>query len=149
MKTRLIKDNIKLISSKLLYIYPPENIFLRETMVMFTPSVHAALAHSPDLIEQNENRGLQNYNESGLEANHKYLRIFRQNYSRKMSQYQNLEDCFKKLWVKSDPVLFDKTHYLYCKCCESREHTVKSCPKLHEQFTCATEFESLLNMVTN
>ena len=71
--------------------------------VKVTPTVHTVLAHSPQLIRENECKGLGNFNESGLESNHKYPRQFRANFSRKCSQFSNLSDCFRRLCFKRNP----------------------------------------------
>ena len=51
----------------------------------------------------NNNKGLGEYSESGLEHNNKFLRFFRQSLARKTSQETNLQDCIERLWLKSDP----------------------------------------------
>ena len=61
------------------------------------------LAHSWEIIEINNNTGLGDYSETGLEHNNKFLRFFRQFLARKTSQETNLQDCIDRLWLKSDP----------------------------------------------
>ena len=41
--------------------------------INISPSVHIVLAHSAELIEENNNTGLLNFTECGLEANNKFL----------------------------------------------------------------------------
>ena len=62
-----------------------------------SPSSHNVLANSAELIKQNENRGLLNFTECGIEANNKFLTQYRINYSRKTSQYDNLSHCINSL----------------------------------------------------
>jgi hypothetical protein len=45
--------------------------------VQIRPYVHKLLAHSWELIENNEGRGLRNLDESSLEGNNKVLRSVR------------------------------------------------------------------------
>ena len=70
-----------------------------------TPTVHALLCHSNELIEGNEGFGLQDYSESGLEANNKFMRFYRQFLARKTNQMDNLTDVFTRMWLKSDPFI--------------------------------------------
>lgn len=70
--------------------------------VFLTPTVHALLEHTGELIEANSCRGLGAYTESGLECSNKFLRLTRIALSRKTSQIDNLTDCINRLWVKSD-----------------------------------------------
>ena len=53
--------------------------------ISITPSVHKLLAHSWELIQNNENHGLSSLDESGLEGCNKILRSIRTNLSRKVS----------------------------------------------------------------
>ena len=65
--------------------------------IEITPSAHIVLAHSAELIEENDSIGLLNFTESDIEANNKYLRQYRINYARKASQYDNISDCINRL----------------------------------------------------
>ena len=49
------------------------------------PTLHKLLAHSWELIEMNDGRGLKCFDESGLEANNKILRSIRLKLARKTS----------------------------------------------------------------
>ena len=40
--------------------------------IRFTPTAHTVLAHSAELIEQNNGRGLLNYTEKGFQANNNF-----------------------------------------------------------------------------
>ena len=70
--------------------------------ISLTPTVHGLLEHAADLIDANGGQGLGSSTESSLEANNKILRLVRINLSRKCSQYDNLSDCFQRLWIRSD-----------------------------------------------
>ena len=130
--------------------------FCRETMLLvksvswikFTPTAHSVLAHSPELVEQNHGFGLLNYTESGLEANNKYLRQYRLNYSRKTSQHDNLKDCFYRLWDKSDSIVVKTLQRLHCTCCQEEGHTVKSCPTFKKNIAgCPTQWQALFDLL--
>ena len=51
------------------------------------------LAHSWELKEINDNYGLGEYSETGLENKNNFLRYFRQDLARKTTQESNLADC--------------------------------------------------------
>ena len=70
--------------------------------IFFTPTVHAVLDHSADLIDENNCTGLGAYTESSLECNNKMLRLIRNALSRKTSQVDNLSDCINRMWIRSD-----------------------------------------------
>ena len=70
-----------------------------------SPTLHAFLSHSHELIDANNNYGLGKYSEQGLENNHKFLRFFKKTLSRKCSQEENLSDYFSRLWLQSDPIM--------------------------------------------
>ena len=70
-----------------------------------SPTLHMLLAHSWEVIENNNNCGVGEYSETGLEHNNKFLRFFRQCLARKTSQVTNLQDCLDRLWLKSDPCI--------------------------------------------
>ena len=116
--------------------------------IRFTPTAHTVLAHSAELIEQNNGRGLLNYTESGLEANNKFLRQYRMNFSRKTSQYENLTDCLNRLWDKSDYDVNNTLDRLNCTYCKEVGHTARSCLQLNEKISsCSSEWETLLYMI--
>ena len=71
--------------------------------ISITPAVHKLLAHSWELMQYNDNRGLGSLDESGLEGCNKILRSIRINMSRKVSQILNLVDTINRMWVSSDP----------------------------------------------
>ena len=68
--------------------------------ISITPTVHSLLAHGWELISFNDDKGLGEFTESGLE-NNKFLRFNRQNLSRKVNQSTNLEDCLTRMWLHS------------------------------------------------
>ena len=89
------------------------------TWIIITPTVHKLLGHSWELIELNDDNGLKNWDESGLEANNKILRTIRQKLARKTSQSDNLNDVIRRLWLGSDPKaknirLRAQTYYKHC-----------------------------------
>lgn len=117
---------------------------------MFTPTVHALLAHSSELITANGKCGLANFSEQGLEANNKFLRIIRLYFSRKKTnQLDNLTDCMKKMWVKSDPKIVKTNERLLFSHCTENGHTIRSCPVLAKLFYGPhNSFETLYKSLT-
>lgn len=65
--------------------------------------MHKVLAHSCEFIEVNDGHGFNIWNKGELEANNKRLRMYRQKLPGKTGHMANLEDCFKRLWLGSDP----------------------------------------------
>ena len=93
--------------------------------------------------------GLLNFTECGLEANNKFLRQYRMNYSRKTNQFDNLSDCLNRLWDKSDPTVMKTCERLHCAHCNVQAHTVRSCLELKMTLSgCSTEFEDLMLLLT-
>lgn len=118
--------------------------------IELTPSSHNVLGHSAELIEENGNRGLHNFTESGLEANNKFLRQYRINKARKTNQYDNLSDCINRLWDKSDPIVMKNMERLSCKHCKKAGHTIRSCDELKAvMYGCNSEYEYLLSILTD
>lgn len=74
-------------------------------VVHLAPSVHKLLGHAWELIECNDGYGLGILSEGGIEASNKLLRRFRVQLSRKTSQFANLTDCCRRLWINGDPVM--------------------------------------------
>ena len=99
--------------------------------VKITPSLHKVFAHSWELIELNDDRGLKNLDESGLEGNNKILRNIRMNLSRKTSQQDNLTDCIRRLCVSSDPILnqIRADTKPFCAHCSTKGHSTRYCMK--------------------
>ena len=106
-----------------------------------SPTVHSLLAHSHELIENNECFGLGDFSESGVENCNKYLRFYRCNLARKNNQDNNLEDCLTRLWVRSDPVVRRSCPAVICTRCNCYGHHTVSCPMkvLPETSSCITE----------
>ena len=106
----------------ILTTYPPPK-------VKISPSVHKLLGHTWDLIALNDNHGLGTVSEGGIKACNKLLRRYRTRLSRKRSQHENLQDCAKRLWVSSDPVLEDKRLKALpvCSKCAVRGHIGRYC----------------------
>lgn len=94
--------------------------------IVIPPTVHVLLAHSPQLIKDNDCKGLHIFTEQSLEASHKFLRQFRQNYAPKISHFANISDCLKRLWQKSDPILLLATERKNCTHCNENGHTICS-----------------------
>ena len=73
-----------------------------EGWIFFTPTVHAVLDHSANLIDANNCTGLGAYTKSSLECSNKMLRLIRIALSQKTSQVDNLSDCINRMWIRSD-----------------------------------------------
>lgn len=67
-------------------------------------SVHKILIHGADIIEHAV-LPIGQLGEDAQEANHKLLRSYRENHSRKISRVANNEDVFKYLLLASDPIV--------------------------------------------
>ena len=118
--------------------------------IHISPSAHIVLGHSAELIDGNNQTGLLNFTECGIEANNKFLRQYRLNYSRKTSQFDNLSDCLNRLWDKSDPMVMKTCERLHCVHCNGQGHNVRSCLELKKVLTgCSTEFEYWVSLLTD
>ena len=98
--------------------------------ISVTPTVHKILAHSWELIQNNDSRGLSNLDESGMEGCNKIVRSIRKAHSRKISQDANLIDTFRRLWVGSDPKI-NQIRLMSrpaCTSCHQIGHSTRSCP---------------------
>ena len=107
----------------LLYLrsFPSPRNTEKQTWISITPSLHKHLGHSWELIELNADCGLKNFDETGLEANNKILRLIRLKLARKTSQTANLHDVINRLWLGSDPKVNNiclKTEPYRKNCCE-------------------------------
>ena len=71
--------------------------------IYLTPTLHGLFHHTWELIQGNENFGLQEYSESAIESNMIFMRFYREFLARKLNQHSNLSDCFTRMWLKSDP----------------------------------------------
>ena len=69
--------------------------------VSIKPTLHKLLAHSADVIKNNQSRGLKEILEEGLETTHKRLQENRINGARKHNQKHNLIDLIGKGWIGS------------------------------------------------
>ena len=101
--------------------------------VQFSPTVHSVLAHAPQVIRENGNRGLLAFSEEGSEANHKSIRRLRERAARKMSLDRNLWDVLKKLWISSDLTFRKFKRVLVCSHCHATGHSVRGCPLKKEK----------------
>ena len=114
--------------------------------VSVPPTLHKLLAHSWELIEMNECRGLKCFDESGLEANNKILRSIRLKLARKNSQTNNLTDTINRLWIGSDPIINNirLQNRPYCKHCEEYGHSTRYCKVAHPVFGPSNSDDALL-----
>ena len=89
--------------------------------ISITKTLHKVLAHSWQLIENND----------GFSCN-KTLRNIHRTLSRKTSQQDNLTDCLRRMWLISDPIVDMKRCHLRpkCKTCFEYGHFKKSCPTI-------------------
>ena len=111
---------------------PPKKKNLQPVDLMWIsvpPTLHKLLAHSWELIELNDCRGLKCFDESGLEANNKILRSLRLKLARKTSQADNLDDVINRLWLGSDPKIncIRLQTQSYCKYCKEYGHFTRYC----------------------
>lgn len=96
--------------------------------VQFSPTVHEFLAHSAQIIRDNNGRGLLAFSEEGSEATHKLIKNLREKGARKMSLNRNLWDVMKKLWIGTDLSFRRFKRTLTCSHCHVSGHSVRSCP---------------------
>ena len=109
-----------------------------------SPTLHAFLSHSPELIDANDNHGLGDFSEQGLENNNKFLRFFRKTLSRKCSQEDNLSDCFSRLWLQSDPLIrVSGRKTKSCRYCKQNSHFTVSCPEKKTLIQCLVQIHGL------
>ena len=73
--------------------------------VLISPSLHRVLAHSAELIEMNDLRGLGSQSEEGLEALNKSIRFLKSHGARKTSISDNMKDTLLHMWRNSSPLL--------------------------------------------
>ena len=75
--------------------------------IVVSPSVHRILAHSWEVMLQNDCYGLGSQSEEGLEALNKFIRRMRSSGARKDSSLHNFTDTFNHLWDRSRPVIVE------------------------------------------
>ena len=68
-------------------------------------SLHRALAHSWQRIEENGKKGLGNESEEVLESCNKLIRYYKKHGSRKMKVEHEFCDIFNHIWIASSPLL--------------------------------------------
>ena len=68
-------------------------------------SLHRALAHSWQRIEENGGMGLGNESEEVLESCNKLVRYYKKHGSRKMTVEDEFCDIFNHIWIASSPLL--------------------------------------------
>lgn len=101
-KRKVNVDNLKKLTTdvymKLVTTFP---------WVVLSPSVHRILAHSWEVISMNNNYGLGDLSEEGLEALNKFIRQIREGGARKDTTANNFEDTYNHLWDRSRPTLVE------------------------------------------
>ena len=95
--------------------------------VRFPPTIHEFYAHLPQIIEENEGRGLKALSEENLEALHKVVRRIRERKARTVNVEMNLIDILTRLTVRSDPVVQFFEPEVICKICRERGHSQITC----------------------
>ena len=68
-------------------------------------TMHAMFAHSADIIEANDCKGLAQLGEGRLECFHKLMKRFRDRLSRKTNLPDNIIDIFSRLYLYSAPMI--------------------------------------------
>ena len=96
--------------------------------IQIRPTVHSLLAHSWELIKENDAKGLGEYTEGPLENNNKFFRFNRQFLARKFSQKTNMTDCLTRGWNISDPLAQSIEPRKLCSRCGETGHFTVSCP---------------------
>ena len=66
-------------------------------------SIHNALAHSAQIMRENNGRGLAQLSEAPLEAQQKFVRRVRTNLSRKTSEEESNVDVMTRLTIRTEP----------------------------------------------
>ena len=88
------------------YCLSTYKMFLNEFPWMkLSETVHRLLAHAPEAIRINENKGLGQLSESPLEAQHKLIRRYRSTLARLTSESDNLADVYNRLYMQSCPMI--------------------------------------------
>ena len=104
---------LRVVSSKK-YVKPEFKNYCTTTYVMFletfpwmnvNESAHRLLAHSWELIEQNNFQSLGQFSESPLESKHKKMRRVRQTLARLTNELDSFDDIFSRLYMSSCPLI--------------------------------------------
>ena len=106
-------------------------VYVRRSLpwAQFSPTMHALISHSPEIIRNNSNRGLLSLSEEGSEGSHKVIKHLRDKGARKTGPEDNLKDVVKKMWIMTDKTVQSYKKVLNCTFCGEINHTVRSCPK--------------------
>ena len=81
-------------------------MFVKEFPWMkLSETVHRLLAHAPEAIRINGNKGLGQLSESPLEAQHKLIRRYRTTLARLTNESDNLCDVYNRLYMQSSPMI--------------------------------------------
>ena len=99
---------------------------------------------------ENDDCGLKNFDESGLEANNKVLRSIRLKLARKTSQIANLNDVINRMFLGSDPKvnIIRMKAQPYCKHCEEHGHSGRYCKAKNRTMGPLTNDDSLFAALT-
>ena len=79
--------------------------------------------------DSHDGMGIGEFTEGGLENSNKFLRFYRRNLARNVSQSANLEDFFSRLWLRSDPLVRAAALKPTCSRCSEVGHFTVSCPQ--------------------
>ena len=95
----------------------------------------------------NGGRGLKAWSGEGLEAYNKTLRLIRARLSRKSNQLVNLEDCFKRVWIRSDPLVVREQEKGKgsCTLCSLFGYRKRSCPNNPRRVAVEGSVEGLIS----
>ena len=106
-------------------------VFVRQSLpwAQFSPTVHALISHSAEIIRNNSNRGLLTLSEEGSEGSHKVIKQLREKGARKTGPEANLQDVMKKMWISTDKTVQSYRKVIKCTFCGGINHSVISCPK--------------------
>ena len=74
---------------------------------VISQSVHRVLAHSWEVMQENDGYGLGGLSEEGLEALNKQIRQMRSTGARKDCTLNNFTDTFNHLWDRSRPTIIE------------------------------------------
>lgn len=124
---------------------------LKGPLVSITPSLYKLMAHTWELIANNNEEGVLRLNESGLEGCNKILRKIRINLAWKTSQQSNLTDTIKRI-CGLDQILLciesEEKPKLCCKTCKIVGHGTRYCSNTIVKDNVMTLDDYLFSMLT-
>ena len=111
-------------------------VFLYKTNLELGSALHHWSANSLGIIEMKRDRGLKNFDKSGLEGSNKILRTIRLKLARKTSQSANLEDTIRRMWLGSDPKVCTVRMKVqpFCKHCSEHGYSTRYCKVKNPMF---------------